>query len=150
MIERILLAVHDSPASMVATEAAIEMAARFQAKVCAVTVVVDHGVGERLTAALAQPATLARRREQAATSILAHVTRLAASHGVPVQTRVRYGEPAARVLEEAHSWPADLLVMGHARRRGAGQPYVGPQTQHVLEFAEQPVLVVPVPGRRAT
>lgn len=143
MIQHILLAVDDSPASMAATQVAIEMASRLDAEVYAATVIVNHAVDERLAAALDSRATLTRRRDQAAASVLRHVARLAARAGVPVRTLTLYGEPAPCLLKQAREWPADLVVMGHASRPGAGQHYVGAQTQHVLEFAEQPVLVVP-------
>lgn len=143
MIRRILLAVDDSAASMAAAQVAIELAERLDAQVYAATVVVDHAVGERLAAALGGHGTLARRRDHAAAAVLHHVARLAAGAGVPVQTRALHGEPAQCLLEQAREWHADLVVMGHANRPGTGQHYVGPMTQHVLEFAERPVLVVP-------
>ena len=54
------------------------------------------------------------------------------------------------VLEEARRWHADLVVVGKSARSASGDPYVGAVTRHVLEFCEQPVLVVPPPpgGRR--
>ena len=39
------------------------------------------------------------------------------------------------VLDEARSWPADLVIIGRAGRWHSGEPYVGAQTRHVLEFA---------------
>jgi nucleotide-binding universal stress UspA family protein len=64
------------------------------------------------------------------------------------------GSPARRILGEAQAWAADLTVIARSQqRRRTGDPYVGSETAHVLEFAEQPVLVVsPTPepdGRRA-
>lgn len=46
----------------------------------------------------------------------------------------------------ARALPADLVVLGSAGRRGPGQPYIGHHTQHILEFAEWPVLTVPAPA----
>ncbi|HET8683969.1 MAG TPA: universal stress protein, partial [Micromonosporaceae bacterium] len=74
---------------------------------------------------------------------------LADRAGVPVETVQVDGEPAARVLAQARAWRADLVVLGRSDRPGVGEPYVGGHTRHVLEFAEQPVLVVPsAPGPR--
>ena len=58
----------------------------------------------------------------------------------------RYGEPAQEILQEARRWPADLVVIGRGPEPGVGGPYVGRETRIVLEYAEQPVLVVPGPG----
>ena len=42
-------------------------------------------------------------------------------------------------------WRADLIVMGKTDRRATGRPYVGSQTEHLLEFTRIPVVVVPDP-----
>jgi nucleotide-binding universal stress UspA family protein len=39
-----------------------------------------------------------------------------------------------------------LIVMAVSHRTGLRSPYVGSQTEHVLEFTECPVLVVPGPA----
>jgi nucleotide-binding universal stress UspA family protein len=143
MIERILLAVDDSTASMTAARAAVELAAPLGAQILAVSVLADHVVGEHLTAVLTRPATVKQRRAQAGQTVLRHVVRLGAQCGVPVETVLLDGEPATGILEQAASLAADLIVLGHTNRHGAGRPYVGAPTQHVLEFAAVPVLVVP-------
>jgi hypothetical protein len=51
---------------------------------------------------------------------------------------------------QARFWPADLVVMGRSDRHGPSSPYLGGVTEHVLEFANCPVLVVPqTPPREA-
>ena len=68
---------------------------------------------------------------------------MARDAGAVADTRRIEGEPARGVLDEARAWQATLVVIGRSGRRGAGEPYMGRETRHVLEFAEQPVLVVP-------
>ncbi len=55
------------------------------------------------------------------------------------------------LLRVAQQWHADLIVMGRSDKRRPGVPYVGNQTEHLLEFASVPVLVVPYPvdGQRS-
>jgi hypothetical protein len=36
-----------------------------------------------------------------------------------------------------------VIVIGRSGGRRSGEPYVGSEVRHVLEFADQPVLVVP-------
>jgi nucleotide-binding universal stress UspA family protein len=67
--------------------------------------------------------------------------------GWEIETRQLGGEPARHILTEARGWPADLIVIGKSGGRQLGEPYVGSQTAHVLEFADRPVLVVPPPVR---
>jgi nucleotide-binding universal stress UspA family protein len=94
---------------------------------------------------------LRERRDHAAAAVLAHVGELARRAGVQVETSRLEGSPARRILDEAQAWAADLTVIARSQQRHrAGDPYVGSETAHVLEFTEQPVLVIPTPdpGRR--
>jgi nucleotide-binding universal stress UspA family protein len=141
VIERILVATDDSPAGLEALQRAIELAARFAATLRVVHVHADSDV---TTALLASGAPrMAERRSKAVQSLFLQASRLAARAGVEVQTLELRGEPAHRILEQARSWPADLVVIGRGEARGAGRPWVGRETRMVLEFADQPVLVVP-------
>lgn len=142
MIDRILLAVDDSAASLAAAHAAIEIAAATGATVKVLHVIANS----ELAAALRSAACTGLAQSAAATSLLAHMAGLAAEAGVTTQTEQTAGEPARCVLDRARSWQADLVVLGRANRCGPGQPYVGHHTQHILEFAEGPVLTVPPPA----
>jgi nucleotide-binding universal stress UspA family protein len=146
MIERILVAADDTPGGLAAVRAAVAIAASEGARLLAVHVLVD-GVLERELTALGGEPDVSARRGLGTTAVLAHVARLAARQGVAVETVSRAGEPAACILEEARSWRPDVIVVARAARHTTGHPYVGSQTRHVLEFAEQPVLVVPQPPR---
>jgi nucleotide-binding universal stress UspA family protein len=142
MIGRILLAVDDSPDGLAAARTAITLAASLAAQLRAVHVLVDGDLDRALAAVHA--GNVRARRNLGATAVLDHVARRAAQAGVDAETVSLAGEPARCILDEARTWVADLIVMGRSDFPGTGQPYVGGEVQHVLEFAEQPVLVVPV------
>lgn len=144
MIERILVAVDDSPAGLAATRLALAVAARLGAGVRLVHVVADSYV----TSALRESGGpgMAERRTAAAAALFRHVEGLARAAGVEAEPVERYGEPAQEILQEARRWPADLVVIGRGLERGVGGPYVGREARIILEYAEQPVLVVPAPG----
>ncbi len=144
MIRRVLVAVDDSPASLAAARTAVELAAGWSASLLAVSVVGDHVLAERLATVLG-PEPVVRRRTHAADSVLHHVAQLARQAGVSTETRLLQGLPAAMILDEASRGSADLIVVGRSDRREAGEPYIGSETRHILEFADRPVLVVP-PG----
>lgn len=148
MIRRILLAVDDSPDALAATRFAVELAASLDAHVRAVHVVVNHHLDAMLQSG-SDDAELASRREQSATAILMRVADLATARGISVETSLLSGDVAGAVLGAARSWPADLVIVGRSFRSISGQPYVGAQTRHILEFADQPVLVVPPDRRRS-
>jgi nucleotide-binding universal stress UspA family protein len=139
MIKRILLAVDDSAASLAAAHTAIEIAAATGATLHVLHVLVNDEIAAALRAASCTGVPMSTTAE----SLLAHVARLATDAGVPVHTEHTTGEPARRVFDHARSWPADLVVIGRTDHLGPGQPYIGHHTQHILEFAEWPVLIVP-------
>jgi nucleotide-binding universal stress UspA family protein len=146
MIERILLAADDSPDSLAATRLAVQLAGELSAQLRAVHALADHDVDLALTTATGLPAV--SRRGAAVTTLLARVASLARAAGVAVDTAVLPGGVATGILDAARTWPADLVIIGRSSRSATGEPYVGSLTRHVLEFADQPVLVVPAAGRR--
>ena len=62
---------------------------------------------------------------------------------MPVEALTFHGQPARVILDQASAWGADVIVLGRSGVRRVGQPFVGSQVLHVLEFAEVPVVVVP-------
>lgn len=75
---------------------------------------------------------------------LNHLAKLARKAGVTTTaTTTDGGHPFEILLAVAHEWNADLIVMGRSDNRRPGVPYVGSQTEHLLEFTDTPVLVVP-------
>jgi nucleotide-binding universal stress UspA family protein len=148
VITRILVAVHDAPDSLAAARLAVTLAQALRARLRVVHVVADSGLGRQVEAASGRPDADARA-ERARASLLARVSAMADKAGVAVETDVLDGDVAPTLLHDAYSWGADLVVVGKSASSATGDPYVGSQTRHVLEFADQPVLVVPapVPGR---
>lgn len=130
MIERILVAVDDSAPALAAAQFAIDLAVALDAAVDVVTVV---------------------ESAQDPSVILEHVRTMADEAGVDASlTPVADGRPFESVLAAAVANRDDLVVMGRTGRRSTGRPYVGSQTEHVLEFAEVPVVVVPSVRRART
>lgn len=139
---RILVAVHDAPDSLAAARLAVALAAGLGAPLRVVHVVADGELGSRVEAASGRPGADARAR-RARASLLARVSAIAEAAGVAAETDLIEGDVAPTLLHEAHAWRADLIVIGKSASSATGDPYVGTQTRHVLEFADQPVLVVP-------
>lgn len=124
MIQRILVAADDSAPALAAADFAIDLAVSLGAAVDVVTVV----------DATHDPSV-----------ILGHIRARAERAGVPARLEARSARrPFEGVLAAAEEHGDDLIVMGRTSRRSSGRPYVGSQTEHVLEFAQVPVVVVPV------
>jgi nucleotide-binding universal stress UspA family protein len=125
MMKRLLVAVDDSPPALAAASTAIELAKSRGAQIHFVTVDEPaHHDG----------------------STLDHVAALARQAGLTPAVTTADGGPTFEVLLAiAHEWHADVIVMGRSDKRRPGDPYVGSQTEHLLEFTPIPVLVVPYP-----
>jgi nucleotide-binding universal stress UspA family protein len=130
VIARILLAADDSPAALRASRLCVELAGRCGATVR--TVVVQTGDQTDSTS------------EQKSGPVLRYVRQLADEAGVPFEAVVVSGAVAPCILEQSQAWDADLIVIGRSDVSGTGRPYVGHHTRHVLEFADRPVVVVPL------
>jgi nucleotide-binding universal stress UspA family protein len=123
MINRILVAVDDSPPALAAAAFAVDLARLVDGELCFVTV------------------THPGRDPEA---MLRHVSTLADGAGVAsTSSAVPDGQPYEALLDAVARWDADLVVMGRTDKRSSGRPYVGSQTEHLLEFADVPVVVVP-------
>jgi nucleotide-binding universal stress UspA family protein len=123
MMKRILVAVDDSAPALAAAAYAIEIARTQHAQLNFVTV---------------------SETDREGGSILRHVKALSERAGVDaVTTRRDGGQPFDVILDQADEWDADLIVVGRSDLRRPGQPYVGSQTEHLLEFTRLPVVVVP-------
>lgn len=123
MMSRILVAIDDSRPAMAAGVYAIQLAVHEGAEI--------HFV------AVAEPAHTNRHA-------LRHIANLAIESGLIATTTNRDGRaPFEVLLTLADEWNADLIVMGRSDERRPGAPRVGSQTEHLLEFAHVPVLVIP-------
>jgi len=142
MIARLLLAVDDSADSLAAARLAVELAGRPGASLRAVHVSTNHVVDAALEA-VGGAQGAAGRRSASDVAILARVRAMAAAAGVSVETGLLTGDIGSAVLEEVRAWDADLVILGKSARSVTGEPYVGTQTRHILEFCRRPVLVVP-------
>jgi nucleotide-binding universal stress UspA family protein len=139
---RILLAVTDSPAGLAAARAAIHFAKQSGGQVRAVHVLDERAApGPRRGSAPGTEVDPHRGGDSA--SVLGYVTGLGQRAGVPVEALALHGQPARAILDQASAWQADVIVLGRSGVRHVGQPFVGSQVLHVLEFAEVPVVVVP-------
>jgi nucleotide-binding universal stress UspA family protein len=136
-MERVLFAVDNSVESLAAARYGARLAAGWNATVRVLTAVTEL------------PAETNAARNVDAERLVEHVVREMRAAGVAVEKTeavVRAGEAFRCILEEAHTWRADLIVMAVSNRTGLRSPYVGSQTEHVLEFSACPVLVIPSPA----
>ncbi len=141
-IRTILLATDLTAASREATDRAIDLATRLDARLLIVNVLEKRrlsggGSHERVDQARAE-------RETA----LVKVVRGARDAGVTAEFLVWDGDPGDAIAAAAEAEHADLVVVGTRGRSGAERMFLGSVSDHVVRHAECPVLVVRPPKRR--
>ena len=141
-MKSILLCVDGSAASTAATRVALGVAGDWAAKVHALYVIEDSGLAS-LVDDVTDGRGSAGRLVDAAEALLERVRTLAAQGAVEVECQIDQGEPFERILEHATALRPDFIVMGRTGRRGPGRALVGSEVEHVLEFTDWPVIVVP-------
>lgn len=147
MYKRILVPVDGSPTSRRGMEEAVNLAKTLGAAVRLVHIVDETPLTLNPETASATGSLM----EQFAANgrqVLAEAEAAAKAAGIPVSTSMHEniaGRVADRVLEEAASWPADLVVMGTHGRRGLSHAVLGSDAEAVVRSATVPVLLVRSP-----
>jgi len=62
--------------------------------------------------------------------------------GIRVETLVREGDPGTEIIQEAESWPADLIVVGSHGRQGLKRLLLGSVAHYVTNHAPCSVEIV--------
>ncbi len=82
---------------------------------------------------------------EAGESVLAAARSQVQAAGLRVDTVLHEafsGRVCDLVVEDAATWPADLIVIGTHGRRGAGRLFMGSDAEQILRLAPVPVLLV--------
>ncbi len=69
------------------------------------------------------------------------------SAGINVSTTVIHGDPKSKIIDEAKSWGADLIVLGSHGRKGLERFLLGSVSDAVLRHAHCSVEIVRLPSR---
>lgn len=139
MFNQILLAWDGSPPAELAFDAALDLARRYDAELCAASVA--HSPAHAETGDDRRESVDAARRYLEET--FAQVRDRAERAGVAVDHVILEGDdPAAVILGYAHEHGFDLLVIGHHRKSRSGRFLIHGLTAKTIDAAELPVLVV--------
>ena len=139
MFQQIVIAWDGSARAEWAFDVALDIARRYDAELCALSVA--HSPAHAETASDRRESVDAARRYLEET--FAPVRDRADRAGVRVEQVVIEGDdPAADILHYAHEHGADLLVLGHHRTNRAGRFLIHGLAETTIESADIPVLVV--------
>ena len=149
MYGRILVPVDGSDTSRLGLKEAIELAKSLRARIRVVHIVNKlHSIASvELAADMVQ--ALVDQLRSSGECILHDSVSAARAAGVEVDSRLieAMGTEAGEcIVEEATSWPADLIVCGTHGRRGLRRVLMGSDAEYVLRRSPVPVLMVRAPG----
>ena len=149
MYGRILVPVDGSETSRLGLREAIELAKSLRARIRVVHIVNKlHSIASvELAADMVQ--ALVDQLRSSGECILQDSVAAARAAGVEVDRRLieAMGTEAGEcIVEEATSWPADLIVCGTHGRRGFRRVLMGSDAEYVLRRSPVPVLMVRAPG----
>lgn len=147
MYTRILVPVDGSPTSRRGLDEAVRLAKVLNAAVRLVHIVDETALTMNPEAASATAPLMAQFAESGK-QVLVEAQALASAAGVQATTSMHEniaGRVADRILEDAASWPADLIVMGTHGRRGLRHAVLGSDAETVVRSAKVPVLLVRSP-----
>ena len=138
--QRILISVDSSEYSMLAAKRGLELAHALNAKAALLFVVdttkalgnVDGGVTPEQALIL-----LKKEAEQALDGFAAMYD------GNELMKFMPEGHPVDAIHVTAHTWDADLIVMGTHGRKGLQHLFSGSVAEHVVRHSNVPVMIVP-------
>ncbi len=147
-MQKILVAVDGTDASLFALDFAADLAQRLDAELVLFTVAEHHmsdADSERLAALERLPTSVGDVAKIYAEDILDRAERRARTfRGIEISSHWRVmGDPTTEIAAYARSEPCDLIVVGHRDRGLATQMILGSVARKLLEIAPCPVTIVP-------
>ncbi len=144
MYEKILVPVDGSETSKRGLEEACKLSREKGGRLRCLHVIDDHFLAFNYIGLMYTP-ELFETLKKNGSKILEEASKQAGDKGVPVESILR--ESGGRrvcetILEEARTWPADLIVMGTHGRRGWSHLALGSDAELVVRESPVPVLLV--------
>lgn len=141
--KRILVAVDESAFAAHAAAVGIDLAKSLKAEIAFICVV-DAAV-VRAAPQIGVPADKLIAMEEREAKDLLSAFRERAGTNPPALAFLEIGKPVNKIVEEARSWPADLIIVGSHGRGGVEHLLLGSVAESVVRHASCPVLVVRAP-----
>ena len=144
MYKKILVPVDGSETSLLGLREAIRLAKNQKAKLRLLHVVHDFLVAAGYGGAIYANELRKDLRERGG-EILKDAAGIARQQEVEAETRLvetPAGSVGAMIVEDAESWPADLIVLGTHGRRGIRRLAMGSDAEYVIRTTPVPVLLV--------
>ncbi len=145
-VNKILVPIDGSAASLEAHRLAMEAAAAFGAELVLLYVVDSSALEEIVRLSGKERPRLLHDMQESGMKLLMSLSREAEKQNLTATVDIHTGMPDEVIMEEAVRHQASLIVMGKIGRKGHRRSLVGSVTERVLEASDLPVLVVSPPA----
>lgn len=149
MIQIVLVCSDGSPSGLYAVETALEVAARFQATLCHLTIynpALLQSVGAITPGAVISTETIAQQAEEKQEEMEREARDMLCERNISCQFLRRMGPPVETIAHAVEEMHADLLVIGRRGLEGLDRVLLGSVSQEVVHMAHCPVLVAHKPA----
>jgi nucleotide-binding universal stress UspA family protein len=161
MLQKILVAIGDSPDSAQILESGFTLAEKLGAEMLILHVLdplIPHGLsaaGSPLVGGvlpmiddrvIEQYIAAWNKRERAGIDRLQADAAQAEARGIKVETLQNYGDSGPLICEAAKNWSADIIVMGRNQKSMMSEIFLGSTSNYVLHHAPCSVMVIQLPA----
>jgi nucleotide-binding universal stress UspA family protein len=142
LFKKILIAVEDSPHSLEAARAGLQLARKVNAEV-AIMSAIDIGVTIASPEVVPTPIELINMQREEAHNIIEKVKSLYDGKET-IHEFTPEGDPREEIVAIANEWGAHIIVLGTHGRTGLTHLLMGSTAEYVVRHSKVPVLVVPL------
>jgi len=142
LFQKILIAVEDSPHSLEAAQAGIQLARKVNAEI-AVMCAINIGVTIASPEVVPTPIEIINVQREEAHTVLEKVKALYDGER-PIHEFTPEGDPREEIVAVAEEWGAHIIVLGTHGRTGLTHLLMGSTAEYVVRHSRVPVLVVPM------
>ena len=140
--EKILIAVEDSPHSLEAANAGLQLANRVNAEI-AIMCAINIGVTISSPEVIPTPIEIITVQREEAHSVIEKVKAMFKGK-TPVHEFTPEGDPREEIVAIADQWGADIIVVGTHGRTGLTHLLMGSTAEYVVRHSKVPLMVVPM------
>jgi nucleotide-binding universal stress UspA family protein len=139
--EKILIAVEDSPHSLEAARAGLQLARKVNAEI-AIMCAVNIGVTISSPEVIPTPLEVINVQRAEAHNVIEKVKAIYGDGDIHEFTPE--GDPREEIIAIANEWGANIIVVGTHGRTGLTHLLMGSTAEYVVRHSKVPVLVVPM------
>ncbi len=142
LFQKILIAVEDSPHSLEAARAGMQLAHRVNAEV-AIMCAINIGVTIASPEVVPTPIEIINVQREEAHNVIEKVKAIY-DGAKPIHEFTPEGDPREEIVAVAEQWGAHIIVLGTHGRTGLTLLLMGSTAEYVVRHSKVPVLVVPL------